>query len=93
MKIFELIRSITKGLPQSSLKKQVIDQGAHIFCGIALVVIALHFGAPPVAAFVFSVGFEVVREWLQNDRSFKFGKGSIMDIAFWVLGAAIGLVW
>lgn len=83
----------TKGLPQTSLRKQVIDQGAHVLAGFAIAALAMVIGFSAISALVISIGAEIYREYKQNDDSFAFGAWSILDIAFWVLGAFLAAIF
>lgn len=76
----------TKGLPQTSLRKQAIDQGAHILAGAAIALLAM-LAVPMWAAVLVAVAAGYAREVWQNDWSPHIGFWSALDLWFYMTGA------
>lgn len=70
------------------MKKQLIDQSAHLCVGAALVFV-LGLAVPGWAAFCLMMTAAVFRECAQHD-GFNFGRGTALDLAFFALGGALG---
>lgn len=73
-------------LPQSSLKKQVVDQTAHMAVGFAILAILLYFDHA-LAAFVSGCAIGFVREISEKGKVLSLH--SLLDVAFWGVGGAI----
>jgi formate/nitrite transporter FocA (FNT family) len=71
-----------------NLKKQIIDQVAHVAVGAALVAPALLL-SPMVAGAVYSLAFALYRE-LVKQRPVNSWADTVADLIFWAFG--VGLV-
>lgn len=84
---------------QTSLKKQLVDQGAHFVAAFAIVAIA--FAAPNAATgFIVGASLGTIREITEEGGPITKAKiknalsgWSLLDVAFWGLGGLVaGLV-
>ncbi len=75
----------------SDMKKQLIDQAAHIAAAMAALAPAAFIGG--VLGFALSGLFcGLIREITQHG-GFSTGRGSLLDLAFWTVGGVIiGLI-
>lgn len=71
-------------------KKQFIDQGLHYNFGFFGVLIIMYagFGAAPAMGTV--LGVALAREVIQHGGIKNLGKGSMIDMFFWLLGTGVG---
>lgn len=79
----------THGLPQTSLKKQVIDQSAHAAAALVIVGIAMS-GFGIVSGIVAGAMVGIVREITEGGNIFS--KGSMIDVAGWATGGGLAFL-
>lgn len=74
------------------LKKEAVDQSAHLAVGFVVVVVLSYFMPLWVAA-VIMLSIAFIRELMQHpDRKWNdLGVGSRLDMLFWVLGVALAV--
>lgn len=72
----------------TGIKKQVIDQSAHFVIG--LIVARVLSGVVPGWEIPIVLAMALIREIAQHwpDRP---GKGSLLDLLFWLAGAVVGI--
>lgn len=76
----------------TSTNKQLVDQTAHVIVGTVIVSIAIRvFGFNPLVALAVFMSLAVYREYVQHDYSFNMGVGAYRDLAFWFVGAMLGM--
>lgn len=74
-------------------KEEVVDQVLHFVAGVAIVSLGSIVTFPVFISAVISLAVLGIRETNQHSNG-KFGKGSIIDMFFWILGTGVGaLIW
>ena len=74
-------------------KEEVVDQVLHFLAGCGIVTFGSIFTFPVFLSAVVSLVTFGIRESDQHPDG-KYGKGSIIDGFFWILGTGVGaLIW
>ena len=72
--------------------KQITDQVAHFV--VAFVIVYLAGAGDPLLCAIAGLGCGLIREWTEERKIRKWGKGSYLDLLAWSLGGlAAGLVF